>query len=340
MTKSNLYQQSKKEIKAVFQAVSNKTGLPAFAVEKDWWVVQTLALIFETKVSSHLVFKGGTSLSKAWGIIERFSEDVDLAVDRTFFGFDGDLSKKQRTELRKTTGKYISASLNLELMNKFDNRGLKDVEIKVPEPVSSDQDPRIIEIYYPNIIEPQGYMQPRVLVEIGGRSLREPFTVRTFTSLVSEYFPDRFFTQLPINIPSVNPERTFLEKLFLLHEEFQRPKGKIRVNRLSRHLYDIYRLIKTGFADKAIADKVLYENIVKHRHSFTRMGGVDYNLHQPQTINPLPIKELISDWRNDYKTLQEQMIYGDSPGFDDMLDEIRTFVDKLNKVAWKMDIIF
>jgi predicted nucleotidyltransferase component of viral defense system len=85
----------------IFTETGEKNNLPAFAVEKDWWVVQTLALLFELEIGKYLVFKGGTSLSKAWGVIERFSEDIDLAVDRSFFGFDGELEKKERTNLRK-----------------------------------------------------------------------------------------------------------------------------------------------------------------------------------------------------------------------------------------------
>jgi len=205
-----------------------------------WWVVQSLAIIFEMEIGKHLVFKGGTSLSKAWGVIHRFSEDIDLAVNRSFFGYEGDLSKRERTNLRKETSAYISTILFPDIIERFTEKGLVDVEFKIVEAESSDQDPRIIEIYYPNVIDPPGYLMPRVLLEIGGRSLREPFEMRTFSSLIDEHYKGQAYTQDAITIPTVRPERTFLEKIFLLHEEFQRPKEKIRIDRLSRHLYDIY----------------------------------------------------------------------------------------------------
>ena len=315
-------------------------GMASFAVEKDWWVVQTLAIIFEMELVAHLVFKGGTSLSKAWRLIDRFSEDIDLAIDRTFFGFEGELSKNQRTNLRKSASTYISEIFYPELEAKFKEKGFVDVEMKIVESASRDQDPRVIEIYYPNVIESPGYIQPKIQIEIGCRSLREPFSVQTFSSLVDEHYPEAEFAQPPIDIPTVNPERTFLEKIFLLHEEFQRPKEKIRVNRLSRHLYDVYQLLKTEYAEKAINDKELFETIVKHRHKYTRIGGVNYNLHQPQTINPIPTLDFMDAWRDDYKTMQEQMIYGDSPTYDVMLAEIETFVAKINKLEWKMETIF
>ncbi|WP_200979807.1 nucleotidyl transferase AbiEii/AbiGii toxin family protein [Echinicola sp. 20G] len=136
------------------------------------------------------------------------------------------------------------------------------------------------------------------------------------------------------------PERTFLEKLFLLHEEFQRPKEKIRVDRLSRHLYDIYQLSKSPFANSAINDHDLYETIVGHRHTYTRVGNIDYNLHQPQTIQPIPGQDFMDDWAKDYKTMQEQMIYGDSPSYKELIVGIQEFLGTLNTMEWKMKLKF
>jgi len=115
----------------IFQEISNKTGMPSYAVEKDWWVVQTLALVFELEIGKHLVFKGGTSLSKAWNLIHRFSEDIDLAVDRGFFGFKKELSKKERTNLRKTSSTYIQDVLKPQLEKKFKNNGFTQIDIKL-----------------------------------------------------------------------------------------------------------------------------------------------------------------------------------------------------------------
>ena len=83
--------------------VAEKSGMSAFTVEKDWWVVQTLSVIFGMEVGQHLVFKGGTSLSKAWKLIERFSEDIDLAIDRDIFGYDGSFYLKCSKKCRKPT---------------------------------------------------------------------------------------------------------------------------------------------------------------------------------------------------------------------------------------------
>ncbi|MCD4664243.1 MAG: nucleotidyl transferase AbiEii/AbiGii toxin family protein [Bacteroidales bacterium] len=114
---------SESEKEAIFRQTGELKNLPAFAIEKDWWVVQTLSLIFETSIKDYLVFKGGTSLSKAWKLIDRFSEDIDLAADRSFFGFEGNLSRSKITKLRKASNEYISKSLFPEIKLKFEEKG-------------------------------------------------------------------------------------------------------------------------------------------------------------------------------------------------------------------------
>jgi hypothetical protein len=322
----------------ICREIAEDTGLSPFAVEKDWWVVQTLSVIFEMEVAKYLVFKGGTSLSKAWNLIQRFSEDVDLAIDREFFGFSGELSKNKRTELRKAASDYTSGPFFEELKERFAARGIGGVSFGLVPATSTDQDPRIIEIGYPNLVSTTGYMLPKVLVEIGCRSLREPFTVRTFASMVDEGYPRSGFALPPVNIPTVNPERTFLEKVFLLHEEFQRPMAKMRVERLGRHLYDVVKLSKTEYADKALADATLYQTIVDHRHTYARVGGVNYNLHQPQTINPVPIPAVLESWKEDYQASVAQMIYESSPpSFEEILRDLNSLKARINSLPWQLD---
>jgi hypothetical protein len=319
----------------ILRNTGEKTNLPAYAIEKDWWVVQTLAILFEMEIGKHMVFKGGTSLSKAWGLIERFSEDIDLAVDRRFYGFEGALGKKQRTNLRKKANTYITKELYPELSLRFKEKGV-GVSLELEEITTSDQDPIIMLVNYPNVIESPDYIRPRVQVELGCRSLIEPFSLRTFNSFLDEIYPDASFAKQPIHIPTVDPERTLLEKIFLLHEEFQRPAGIIRVDRMSRHLFDIYKLVASPFAEKVLLNQALYSEIVRHRQLFTKLGGVDYKLHNPETINPIPPIHLLEAWKKDYSIMQEQMIYADSPSFESMLEFIKNYISKMNKLNWQI----
>jgi hypothetical protein len=295
----------------IFNAIAAEKGMTPFAVEKDWWVSRTLNIIFQMHISKHLVFKGGTSLSKAWKLINRFSEDIDLAIDKEFFdGYKGEISKTQIGKLRKVAGAYTIGTFFEELKNAFNTKGFTDLKFKIIETGEDDQDPRIIEIYYPNVVtQASEYILPRVQLEISCRSLREPFTPKTFGSLVDEMYAGMDFAETLFEVPTVNPERTFLEKIFLLHEEFHRPLEKMRVDRLSRHLYDIYQLTKAGIAVNAINNKELYEIIVSHRYKFTRVGDVDYNSHNPLTVNPIPIADKLEEWKTDYAKMQEDMIY-------------------------------
>jgi predicted nucleotidyltransferase component of viral defense system len=337
----NFYDIEPAEKEAIFNAISNQTGMPAFAVEKDWWVTQTLGIIFEMEVGRALVFKGGTSLSKAWKLIERFSEDVDLAIDRKFLGFTGNLSKKERTNLRKTAGEYTTSAFFEELQACFKDKGFDAVELKVVDAVASDQDPRIIEIHYPNIIETPGYMLPRVQIEIGCRSLIEPYSIKEFGSLVDETYPEGEFASPFINVPTVDAERTFLEKLFLLHEEFNRPVEKIRVDRLSRHMYDVYHLSQNDKILSAIEDQNLYETIVAHRYEYAKIGGVDYNKHNPVTLDPIPHADFIKAWEADYNKMKSEMIYEQNPpSFQDLVENIEQLKKKLSSVSWKFSLEF
>lgn len=334
------YKVSDEEKVIAYNQLARKAQLPAFAIEKDWWVVQALNMLFEMEVANDLIFKGGTSLSKGWGLIERFSEDIDLAINRKFFGFGEDLGKNQRDKLRKTFNKYIREVLFPSLTLKLKENHLNEVALELQEIKSSDQDPLIISLHYPSVTAPNLYLRPKVQIEISCRSLMEPYEHREIVSLLDANYPNSSFSQKPIKIPVASPEKTFLEKLFLLHEEFQKPLEKIRVKRLSRHLYDIHQLSKSEFANKAIENHQLYETIVKHRHRYTKIRGVDYNLHQPQTINPVPPESILSKWSTDYSEMQEQMIYGDSLSFEDLIEEIEKLKDRINRLEWTIEEIF
>lgn len=343
MAKLNFYTIGNAEKAAIFKAIANDLGMTPFAVEKDWWVSVTLNIIFQMDIAGHLVFKGGTSLSKAWKLINRFSEDIDLAIDQAFFeGYKGNISKTQISKLRKEAGIYTTGVFFVALQEKFRARGFDEITFKVIDNGESDQDPRIIEINYPNIIpQPSAYILPRVKLELSCRSLKEPFTVQYFGSLVDERYPDSDFAEPLFAVPSVNPERTLLEKLFLLHEEFHRPIEKRRVDRLSRHLYDIYHLTKAGIAARAISDKELYETIVAHRYKFSRVGGVDYNGHSPGMLDPVPLPATIDKWKSDYNKMVEELIYEtNAPTFDQLIDNLNVLKLKLKNVDWKFELEF
>jgi hypothetical protein len=144
-------------------------------------------------------------------------------------------------------------------------------------------------------------------------------------------FPKLDFATNPFSISTVLPIRTFLEKVFLLHEEFSQAPEKIRVNRLSRHLYDLVRLMNTEFGIAALKDTILYNGIVAHREKFNQLSGIDYNNHSPNKIKIMPPYSVIKDYENDYSEMTKFMIYGEALTFNELLNKISELQIRINK---------
>ena len=315
-------QLSEKDKLNIFNQTSERSGLPSSAVEKDWWVTLSLNIIFSLPYSNQIVFKGGTSLSKAWNLIERFSEDIDLVIDRKHLGFKGDLSKTQVKKLRKASCAFIGKEFYEDINNKLIELGVQNYELVVQETKDSDTDPLIIELHYESLTEASKYLKPRILIEVGARSLMEPVDSKVIISMVSSEFSKLPFAEKQIEIPVVSPKRTFFEKIFLLHEEFQKETKFIRVERMSRHLYDLEKLMDTTHGTEALKDVELYNIIVEHRKNFNTIRGIDYANHISKLINILPPKETIKHWEKDYKTMQESMFYGSTLSFSKLMERI------------------
>jgi hypothetical protein len=320
------------ERQSIFRETGEREGLPASAIEKDWWVTTALRIVFSLPVAEHLVFKGGTSLSKGWNLIERFSEDIDLAIDRRFLGFEEELSKTQVKKLRKASCFFISNDFANAIAAKIEELEIPDVTLTVQDFKDSDTDPLVVEMNYKSLTDDLPYLQPRVLLEVGARSLMEPNEERKIQSMVGSQFPDRDFADKLISIPTVLPKRTFLEKAFLLHEEFQKPIEYIRVERLSRHLYDLDKLMNTQHGEDALNDPELYRSIVAHREMFNQIRGVDYTNHQPDKIDFVPPKDIIEKWKADYIAMQESMIYGDSKNFEELITSIEVIKERFRNI--------
>ena len=320
----------------IFEETAAAIGLPnAAAVEKDWWVVRTLELVFKSSIAQYTVFKGGTSLSKAWGLIDRFSEDIDLALDRSYLGFtqtDEEMTNSQVSKLRRHSQKFVTETFLPEMQQLFTDAGFTDVVLKPGEIKSPDDDPITIEVYYNSVTDPIEYIQPRVLIEIGSRSLIEPCTNRDFKSLVGEQYAGRDFADKNITVPTVDPERTFLEKIFLLHERFQTQKEGAKVERRSRHLYDLDKLMDTKYAENALNSPALYKTIVDHRRKLTPERGVNYDNHTPSKINIIPPENIKAEWEKDYKEMQESMFYMPSKPFNELLGRMVELNERINLI--------
>ena len=324
---------SEKDRKNILTQAGIRKKLSQLAIEKDWWVTMTLRTLFECECAKHIVFKGGTSLSKAWNLIERFSEDIDIAIDRNFFGFDGELKKKQINSLRRASCSFIKEKLQYELNQKLQDNGIEGYSLFVEETNDSTKDPLIIEIHFNSLFVPD-YIRDKILIEIGARSLIEPSQNVKLRSIIADYFPNERYSDDYFMVPTVIPQRTFLEKAFLLHEEFQKPLEKIRVDRMTRHIYDLEKLMDTDYVKAALNNKDLYYAIVEHRRTLTAMKEVDYDTHTPEKINFIPPAAIMDFWRKDYEKMQN-MIYGNSLPFDKLMERIRELNERFRKIQFE-----
>ena len=310
----------------VLTQAANKTGLPVQAVEKDLWVTVVLQIVFSLPIANRLVFKGGTSLSKVWKVIRRFSEDIDLAIDPSIWGFEGDLTKKQIKRLRKTSSIFVRDELCRSLQKAVSETGMEQwLQVESDPDGEGDgtyPEPRVIHISYKSLFdEDLPYLNSEVKLEIGARSLLEPMAKAAVTSILEDTLPTST-TIKQVMIPTALAEKTFLEKAFLLHELFSAQSSR-EANRKSRHLYDLAQIMNTDIASRAIADDDLWNTIHHHRELFTSMSGVDYTPDIRKRIRLLPPDDVIDDWRSDYKDMQSSMIYGEKPTFTELMKKMR-----------------
>ena len=318
---------------------SQEKNLHVSSVEKDLWVTAILQVVTELPYSGQIQFKGGTSLSKCWNLIERFSEDIDLVVEKELLGFSGELSKNQVSDrLRRKAKEFSVGTLAPDIVDGLHRLGVPDgsFSMKVNDSGIPTQDPIQIEFAYDSIFESDSYIRPTVLVEISGRSLNLALAECGISSIVGEVLQTGPFHQEPFKMRTVLPERTFIEKVCLLHEEFRQPQHKIRSERMSRHLYDLCMMENAGVGVLARQNEGLFKDIIKHRFIYNRIDGVDYNTEQPGQFDIIPRGAFNDSWKKDYEETMSKMIYGKNRmSYMDIRFTLEFINERLNDMKWK-----
>lgn len=332
----NYFNLTPEQQKTVITQTAARVGLPMQAVEKDLWVTTLLQLLFTLSFANQLLFKGGTSLSKSYGLIHRFSEDIDLVIDRNYFGYKGDLTKKQIKQLRKQSSLFVEKDFTIALKQAIENFGLQKYCTILAQPNgegdSTYPEPRKIEVFYKSLFANIGYLQPKVVLEVGTRSLFEPTEPTQVKSLITSTFQQIETDIVSVIITTASPAKTFLEKAFLLHELFTTHKGD-KAERKSRHLYDLEKMMDEPFAIEAISNNELWETIAHHRKLFTSVLGVDYTPDIRKRIQLIPPSNVVAIWEKDYREMQESMIYEDSLPFNTLLERIHILENRFHNIA-------
>jgi predicted nucleotidyltransferase component of viral defense system len=309
-----------------------ESPLPAAVIEKDFWVCWILFLLNDIpELNGNITFKGGTSLSKAWGLIDRFSEDIDIAINRKVFGqqppygaenAESNSQRKMRLEdLEEKNGIFINDFLLSKLQDKIcEHLSVDEFTLTA---ISKGNEVNI-EFKYPGTLKNElGGLLPVVLIELVPRADEFPNEKRKITPIVYEVFED-LLGEGSFDILALSPERTFLEKLLFIHETLEGfNKGS---ERKSRHYYDLLKLYTAGVFEKIKGNRELLQIVVEHRKTFFRYNTLDYDGILISGVHFLPPKEVLSDWRGDY-TRTAVMIYNDIPSFNDLM----LFAEKLEQ---------
>jgi len=292
--------------------------LPHIVVEKDLWVTAILQIVFSLPFADKLLLKGGTSLSKIWNLINRMSEDIDLGYESHFDIFEGENPTiKQIKKLRKQSSLFVQNDFSIALEKAIVDNGLDSwlkVEVQ-PNGIGDDTypEPRKIYVSYKTLFPElfagieHVYVKPVVMLEIGSRSLIEPTGMAKVSSFVSQIFPMMDTDVKSVEIRTALPQKTFLEKAFLLHELFSTKRCSL-ANRKSRHLFDLEKMMDKDFAIAAVSDDNLWRNISHHRAKFTPMRDIDYEEDLRKTIVLVPPHEYLDVWKTDYEVMSEKMV--------------------------------
>ena len=326
---AEFFQLSTAERREALEAAANTSGLLPHLLEKDIWVVWALRRLFAGPYADHLVFKGGTSLSKAYGVIRRFSEDIDLTYD--IRAIAGDLvgnadarlpssksqEKKWSKEIRARLSDWVTAEIAPRLKHDLEQQGL-------PATVRAEADKVFID--YTPLVTGTGYVAPAVLLEFGARSTGEPCEPRAIRCDAAGYLPGLEF---PIAAPKVmRAERTFWEKATAIHVFCA--QGEFRGgDRFARHWHDVTRLDAAGFADAAIADKTLARAVADHKSVFfaeknTQGAVIDYHAAVSGGLNLVPHDDAMTKLAADYQRMVDDGLF---------LDDVESFAALLERCS-------
>ena len=319
---------NKGERKAIFIEVASKAKLDPYIIEKDFWVSWILSKIFsDFDLSNILCFKGGTSLSKAFGLIERFSEDIDLILAKSVvLKNDEELIQPSKSKQEKFND-VIEERAGIFISNK-----LKEMISKVVSPIctveADKEDKHVLHITFPRLFD-YGYIKPTIKLEVGPLALWNPHEQYPINSFVGKYLPE-LKLEKPL-ITTIKPERTFWEKITILHHEAHRPDTSIVPTRYSRHYYDIYKMAQKPVKDSALQNLEILEEVVSFKKRFYPRGWAKYEEAVPGTMLLLPDNNNINILEDDYNKMQ-QMIYGDIPTWREIVEYLAELEKEINSL--------
>jgi len=329
----NIAKINENDRKALFHNTAAKMGMTDAIIEKDFWVCYMLDYLFHRCAwKDNIAFKGGTSLSKAYGLIERFSEDIDLILDWRVLGYGINEPWEERSNTKQDIfNKEANTRAEVFLRDTFLSSIVADLTTELGENIKcfiDDDDPQTVKIVYPNSFADMSILQ-EIRLEIGALAAWTPVKVADITPYAAQEY-SRLFKQPSTDILTVLPERTFWEKVTILHREAFRADDRPFPSRYSRHYYDLYRMMKTEVKNNALADNDLLTRVVDFKDKFYRCPWARYDLAKRGTMRLMPPEYNLEKLRDDYEHMQN-MLFGNKPSFDEILAGIVKLEAELNR---------
>ena len=330
------------ERRDALEVAERRSGQKIYLLEKDTWVVATLRVLFEAPFGRHLVFKGGTSLSKVWQAIRRFSEDIDITYDIRGFapdlvvGGDHEALPPTRSQERRWT-RAIRPRL-AEWVREVACPLVAEELGRTGFPARVRAEGERLYVAYEPLFIPLGPMRPDVQVDFGARSTGEPHTVRTVVCDAAPHLPDFAF---PEARPAVMlAERTFWEKATSMHVYCL--QGRVRGKRWSRHWHDLVRLDDAGVAARALSDRELALSVARHKAMFFRENDsnrqrIDYHAAVSGNLRLVPAGQAQEALADDYASmLSIGMLLDEEEPFDTLMQRC-ALMEERAKAAWVTD---
>jgi hypothetical protein len=317
----------------VFEETAKSSGFNPAIIEKDFWICWMLDYLFSrSSVRNQIVFKGGTSLSKGYDLIRRMSEDIDIVIDWRLLGFgieepwDERSNKKHKAfiaDARSRAAGFLADTLLPQMLNDFSSIGVDGSSLSI-----KDNNPQTILFSYPQAFSDDALLQ-EVRIEAGALSAWSPTQSLQIASYAEQAFPSAF-TSAPVTVRAVLPERTFWEKVTILHKEAHRKEGAVP-DRYSRHYYDVYELAGSDVKASALGNLELLEKVIAFNKHFYRSAFAQYELAKPGTIQLVPPAASLEILKADYVKMRP-LVYGEYPSFDGIITRLQVLEDEVNSL--------
>lgn len=324
-----------REQSQIYRALAPQLSRSPVVLEKDVWVCWVLQTLFTMPGRLPMAFKGGTSLSKVFGAIARFSEDVDITLD--YRGLDGSfdpfakgVSRNRLKKFSEDLKSFVCAHAHSIVVPHFQEMLAAEFDADAFRLKVSD-DGEQLRVHYPTVLEAPGdYVGNSVLIEFGGRNITEPNEEHEVQPDIAEHVADLDFPRSQVSV--LSPARTFWEKATLMHVECQRGEFRASAERLSRHWYDLAMLADLAHGQAAMANRALLADVVKHKKVFYNAGYANYAACLAGRLRLIPDDVVLAALRDDFqRMIGAGMFIGKPPAFDAIVERLRALEAAINQ---------